>query len=668
MVSFLTASLSPTQVAVRSHHSQTVVSSPIVSLRVSEQDGVFEIAMGSSRVRIRAVAEVRLESGSTRTTAQAATRKVSHKRVHDSFGKGVMLSVVNQFGDGLELKQQFWLYEGLPEVILRLEARSPSEAGANYMGPLVSVAPIAFPADNKLSCLHVPYDNDSYARFSSQGWDAPSYEVGALYDDLSRNGLIVGSIDHDLWKSAVKFTKDLSLTAFAGAATEQTRDRVSHGFVRGKTVSSPRFVIGLHDDWRQGMERFGDLNAKVSPPMKWQGSVPFGWNSWSGHKSKLKAKDANAAIDFIVEDLPLFRSGATAYVNLDSYWDNLSREELVAFVRRAHASGLKAGIYWTPFAHWGELEWGVGKQEYKYSDLAVKDLNGKPLPRLSGGFPLDPTHPGTLKRIDQFMQDFVGLGFDFIKLDFLTHGALEGDHYDPKITTGTAAYRVGMTRLLKHVSAESIKRPFFVALSIAPIFPAGFGHSRRISCDVFANIGASEYLLNSKNYGWWMSGRLYQYNDPDHSSVYQPEGEEPVSEAEARTRVTASVISGGKLMLGDDLGNPLARRRSRQVFSNFEILALAHLSPSFRPVNGETGTGAGDLFVWTAQGGKVAYVAAFNFEKTKKKTLAVQLARLGLEGKWSTYNVWTKEEGSASEELRFSLDPMDCALLRMTLE
>lgn len=116
-------------------------------------------------------------------------------------------------------------------------------------------------------------------------------------------------------------------------------------------------------------------------------------------------------------------------------------------------------------------------------------------------------------------------------------------------------------------------------------------------CDVFANIGASEYLLNSTNYGWWPGGRLYAYNDPDSACVYQPMDEPPVTEAEARTRFTASAISGGMMIQGDDLTKPEARERVERLFSNPEILSLARRTPGFWPVDGATGTKGGDAFV-----------------------------------------------------------------------
>ena len=58
----------------------------------------------------------------------------------------------------------------------------------------------------------------------------------------------------------------------------------------------------------------------------------------------------------------------------------------------------------------------------------------------------------------------------------------------------------------------------FISASIAPLFPYGYAHGRRIACDTYgAATGAmsTQYEMNSASYGWWMNGKLYKFNDPD---------------------------------------------------------------------------------------------------------------------------------------------------------
>lgn len=654
-------------IAVHDLADRLIVDNNQVSLTIVRATGRFSLKWTAAASIRDAYGEAKLANGTVRRTDELSLHDISSRKVTDKLGEGVEVVVRHHNKGQTELRQVFWVYTKRPEVMVRLDLMDASKAGSNRLTPLVTDRPVQFTHQSPLQNLFVPYDNDSYFRYNSIGWgdgegaSDGSYEVGAIYDDQTRHGLVIGSIDHDLWKSGIRFYEKGGVRAVAGVASKFTHDHAPHGTVTGPLVKSPRFVVGLYTDWRRGLERYGDLNAKVKPPLAWKGSVPFGWNSWSGHKSKVTAKDADAALDFVAKDLPWFRSGNTAYVNFDSFWDNLTREQRVDFCKRVHAAGLKAGIYWTPFVNWGEPDWNTSGG-YKFRDLQLKNAKGELLPKLSGGWPLDPTHPGTLLRIDENIKDFLDQGFDYIKFDFMTHGALEGQHYDPKITTGTAAYALGMKRILDRLKGHQV----FVSLSIAPMFPHGYAHARRISCDVFSNIGASEYFLNSQNYGWWTGGRLYQFNDPDSACVYQALGEPPTTDAEARTRFTASVIGGGMMIEGDDLTKPAARDRVLKLFSNKEALELARKTPAFRPVDGDTWDHAGSAFIYQ-ENAKTAYVALFNFSKTDSAERRITLSRLGLTaGEWTTRDLLSGKKETISHELNATLAPMDCALIRIT--
>ncbi len=624
-------------------------------LSIDRRSGAYSVVWSDDAAVRAAVGEARLADGRNLKTSLYPRHEVSTERVRDALGDAIRVVVRHRGEEGPELRQTFWLYAKRSEVVVRLDV-----LGADGTASITPVATDETVIENAPQTLFVPYDNDAYGRYRSDGKET-SYEVGAVYDAASRRGVVVGSIDHDVWKSGVSFQK--GLRAWAGVADAATRDREPHGIVRGREVRSPRFVLGRYDDWRAGLERYGDLNALVRPPLLWNGGVPFGWNSWAAHKDKLKAASAQAATAFLAE-MPAFRNDGTASVNLDSFWDNLKPGELAAFVRDAHAKGLRAGIYWTPFVAWGGLESPVRDDPhgYRYRDLALKDAKGEPLPKLDGGWPLDPTHPGTLARIDRQLAQFVRQGFDFVKLDFMTHGALEGRHFDPKVATGTAAYTLGMRRIVDDLAFKRIRRPFFVSLSIAPLFPQGYAHSRRISCDVFADIGASEYLLNAATYGWWTADRLYRFNDPDHTVVHHAMGDPPTSEAEGRTRLVASIVSGGMLLMGDDLGDPAAQERVRRLFGNEAALDLARKAPAFRPIDGDSGERAGDAFVW--KDGDIRYVAVFNYDRASSKKRTIPLARLGLAGAWTMRPVVGRASLDA-RELAFDLPPTDCALVRL---
>ena len=115
--------------------------------------------------------------------------------------------------------------------------------------------------------------------------------------------------------------------------------------------------------------------------------------------------------------------------------------------------------------------------QYSWSDLFLRDPNNVPL-ATDGGRALDPTHPGTQQYVESTLKQFKQWGYEFVKLDFLSHGAMEGRRFLGGMTA-IKAYNHGMRYI-----REAIAGKMFVSLSIAPLFPgAEYGHSRRISCD-----------------------------------------------------------------------------------------------------------------------------------------------------------------------------------------
>jgi hypothetical protein len=661
--------------------SITVVDNGKVRLTIDTATGTYGVAWDKGDSLTKIQGQVRLADNTYRGTSsydRHVVGKLDVQPVHDRLGDGIQITEHHLKAGWPELRNLFWIYKDKPEIIVRLDlVGSGSSVSTRSLVPVVSDSQIAIKHSGTLQSLFVPYDNDNYFRYRSDGWgEGPgdgdgSYELGAIYDNLGNQALVVGSIDHDEWKTAIRFRRDakgdaVGVRVVAGVATKYTHDTGLPSLITGKVIQSPRIVLGGYGDWSKGLERFGDLNAIVKPPLPWSGEIPFGWSSWSGHKDHVNALDAKVATDFLNTKLPWFRSGGTAFVNLDSYWDNLKTSELVEFSRHAHACGLKAGIYYTPFTGWGKLPDGVRGTPYKIQDLVIKQEDGTPLPALDGGWPLDPTHAGTLQRIDQQLDQFLKWGFDYVKLDFMTHAALEGKHFDPKIVTGTQAYNFGLKHIADYLSPKKVGRPIFIGLSIAPLFPNGYAHARRVSCDVFANIGATEYLLNSATYGWWTNHRLYRYNDPDSSCVYQPLGEPPVTEAESRSRFTASIISGGMMLAGDDFTKPEACERVLSIFSHRDLLDIARKAPAFQTMVNDTGSKASDAFEW--QDGNTSYIAVFNYGKVAADR-SVSLTGVLPKGKTLTMeDLWTGKTYSAdsSNVLKVSLAPFDCMFFKIS--
>jgi alpha-galactosidase len=588
--------------------------------------------------------------------------------VQDEFGQGTVVSFENKSKGKPSILQHFTFYDGNPNLFLDVEIMSVNRISTAYISPLSAdsaAIPMESGKDNRV--LLVPFDNDSWSRFQgvpSEG-NGMSYEVTAAYDNESRNGYVIGSLSHDIWKTGLKFKGNSAgidqLEVYGGVADEHTRDTQPHAKIEGTKLASPRIFVGYYADWRDGMESYGQANAAHNGVKKWDGGVPFGWNSWGTIQANLDYETAVFHSDYIKEHLQnsQFNNQDEVYINLDSYWDNLSSQQLEDFVKHVHENGQKAGIYWAPFVYWGDDVSQIAEGgDYSYFDLIMKKSDGSLLPKLDGAYPLDPTHPGTLLRINTFIDRFKELGFEYIKLDFLTHASLEGKHYEPTIQTGMQAYNWGM----KYVT-ERIGNKMFISQAISPIFPSQYAHARRISCDTYGVISgvkeSTEYMLNNLTYGWWQNGTIYSYTDPDHIKLTK----DPM---EAQSRVTSAVIAGTVYLDGDDLRDPESQVIAEANLTNSAINEIARIGKAFRPLEGNSGIDSGDTFTLHDQ--KNDYIAVFNFQTSEGISKSISLLRAGLklDTAYSVVDLWSGRKFTATNLLTLDLAPKQSMLLKLT--
>lgn len=527
------------------------------------------------------------------------------------------------------LTQSFYLHGNRDFILTEFSIESEMELATNYMAPACSDSMLALPGTDDNRTLFIPFDNDKWIRFQSYPASVEkltSYEVTAVFNTESRIGLVVGSVEHDNWKTAIDVTGSAdrpnlkSLICYGGAAGEITRDVKPHGALKGKSVKSPKVFIGLFDDWREGMEAYADVNAVIAPPKAWNKAVPFGWNSWGVVQFNLTCEKAVEVSDFFRDNLQnnhFINGDSLVYIGLDSGWNSFSEEQLKSFVAHCRENEQVAGVYWTPFTDWSKNPEKAIKDmpEYKFKDVYLY-ANGQPQ-ELDGAYAIDPTHPAIEEQMKKTADLFHRCGFEYVKMDFMTHGALEADKwYDPKITTGIQAYNYGMQLLNKYFG------DMFINLSISPVFPAQYAQSRRIACDAWNKIKDTEYTLNAVSYGWWID-RVYQFNDADHVVLQQ------ATEGENRARVTSAIITG-LVIAGDDFskgGSEEGREKARKFLTNSEVNAVAQ-GHSFRPVEGN-GEKSENQFIYTDRSGDL-YYAVFNYSE-RDTTIRIPFDRLGLE-------------------------------------
>jgi autotransporter-associated beta strand protein len=197
----------------------------------------------------------------------------------------------------------------------------------------------------------------------------------------------------------------------------------------------------------------------------------------------------------------------------------------------------------------------------------------------------------------------------------------------------------------------------FVSASIAPLFPYNYAHSRRIACDTAHSIADTAYEMQSVTYGWWMSGRLYQFNDPD---LMQFAGATP---NENQSRLISGAVSGTLFLNSDDLTSGTGQNLALNCLTNAAINAVARIGQTFRPVEGNTGISATDMLVM--QDGTNWYLAVFNYTSgATNKT--VDFTRAGIPpSTCGALDLWSGALTVASGSLSVSLAAQQAKLFKL---
>lgn len=598
--------------------------------------------------------------------------------VNDGFGQGRRFTWTFSKTGSPDLEQIITVYPGQPYALFEGAVVATSgTTSTRQINPIVVTTATTLPlptSENRV--YNMPFANDNWATFSTVRWatgqPVTSCEATALFNVNSREGIIIGSVDHSVWKSSVTVTPNSTnrlrrLIANAGYVSPRTWDNGNfgnnspmekHGAVKGQRVLSPKFMVGFFDDWREGLETYGKANTVLCPKleMKTGDKSLFGWQSWGGQEAQLNFTSTMSVLDFFEREIkPTGFAGedGVCWMVLDSFWDNMSRMERRQFAQRCKEMGYRPGIYHTPFSLWLGSDSEVSDYPYETVDgktYSRKDVvltaNGKP--RKISAYSLDPTHPAVKEANRKRFQEFKDDGFEFVKIDFMNNGSQEADHwYNPDITTGMMAYNYGMDYILE-MAGDMV-----LDFSIAPVFPAK-AHIRRIGCDAWGELNNSMYTLNCINGSWWLD-QCYAFNDPDHMCLNKVfTGKGSPDEQEARIRYTCGLITGMTLLGGtyayegatmkyNDkdvkiVGTDAERARVVKFAGNKNLTEVGRLGRSFRPVEGTfshmtTLYSPDDISTdneFVLDTPTAFYYVVFNFERSGNYEKDVDYTRLGI--------------------------------------
>jgi hypothetical protein len=304
------------------------------------------------------------------------------------------------------------------------------------------------------------------------------------------------------------------------------------------------------------------------------------------------------------------------------------------------------GFYFIPFAIWtwknGIDQNKLPGSDYLLRDIILKDSSGKYIPYKNGdwaAFPLDPTHPATRLYIINQLEKAKAINARFIKIDFLSAGALESaGRFDASVRSGIQAYNQGM-KMLK-LLVDSVMGPdIFISMAISPMFPHQYAHTRFISTDVYSHLrndqagfphyGSTSASMISASHLWWVQGTLWPYTNMDVAIMKNFQNNKDLSIQEIKVRLYSMITLGSILGDGSDLRNKIATDRAKIFLNNPAVCRFFSNPKAFTPLRFSAGQDQGQQLSFYLPG-DTTLAALFNFNATNEFTETFLKKDLGL--------------------------------------
>lgn len=624
------------------------------------------------------------------TVVSAGLQQHSYKLEHakDGYGKGIHLVITHEDAQQpLRLLQHITIYEQQPFLLTYLEVENKDPQGkqpeTRHISP-VAILPATggrfYMPGNNPRILDIPFDNDNWVRVLEQPWPADaakpaagiSYEFSAVYDNTLLSGFVAGSVTHDFWKTGIAYRTGTttgsidSLLIYGGAATpdnaalppargglDGTHDHVPHGTMSDASVISPLIYLAAVTDIRKAFVQYGDVNVKLAGRLSWKAPAPFYWNSFGvegvlGYSGVMMPPGVIKTSEFI-QTLDNFNKYGKPVLSVDSYDRGIYNTGLLTSLSRfAAKKNQQMGFYFIPFATWAwksSLDNKLEGTDYTAKELILKDNNRQPMTYKDGdwaAFPLDPTHPGTRQHIINELQKAKAIHASFIKIDFLTAGALESDsRYDRSVRSGMQAYTAGM-KMLKGLIDSIVGPDVFITMAISPMFPHQYAHTRFLSTDVYSHLrddqpgfpswGSTQASLSAGSHLWWMQGTLWPYTNLDVAVMKNFQKNPDLTEQEVKVRLYAMMVMGSILGDGSDFRNKLAADRARLYLNNPQLCAFFSDPKVFTPLKFSDGESFDQQLSFYLKG-DTALLGLFNFHKEQAWDATLDRVTLGLENR-----------------------------------
>lgn len=482
--------------------------------------------------------------------------------------------------------------------------------------------------------------------------------VTGVADPESGYGIVAGFVSNTDQFSHVYFDREpgaLTAVSYGDGAEVTTK----------ATLVSERLYIEPSAQPVHALESYGRAIARemetTAPDV-----VTSGWCSWYYYFTNVSEAEVIANLDYISarkDTLPF------EYVQIDDGYQAEIGDWLTPndkfphgmkwLAGEIHSRGYKAGLWLAPFLAGAKSqlfrEHPAWFTKYSTGAPAIGTVNwGQPC------FALDTTHPEVQEWLANVFRTICDdWGYDYVKIDFIFAGAVDGTRYDQTLTRAQA-YRRGL-----EIIRDAVGKRFVLACG-NPMGPSiGLVEGARIGPDVgpfwhpMARNAARSALsdpaaVNSVRNTitrWWMHNKLW-HNDPDCLMVR--ETDTSMSGDEVRALTTVIGLTGGMVLDSDNLPK-VSEDRARLI-----SLLLPVYGKSAVPIDLFETTDIPNLLELDC--GTHRVLAVFNWSDESGEVTA----RLP-DGRWHAWELWERAYvGAVEGSLTMPVPPHGCRLLRLT--
>ncbi|TFG09585.1 alpha-galactosidase, partial [Candidatus Thorarchaeota archaeon] len=390
-----------------------------------------------------------------------------------------------------------------------------------------------------------------------------SHYYSVLHNTESGNSIGLGFVTlADQHPRIMFFGRDEEERRLAQIATSCSTDGVA--VENNATIMSEELLVTVGKDPKECLDMYLGTLARRMQAVSWD-EVPTGWCSWYFYYVMPDEEEILKNITFLEDRYPEigwiqlddgYQKAVGDWRENDRFSSGLSR-----IVQAAENAGYRAGIWTAPFVASEHSEIFKDKP-----DWFVRDDDNQPIPVdenplwLGKYYAFDLTNPLVLDFIEILFKTLKDDGFEYFKIDFLYHAAIQGRRYDNSLT-GTQALRQGLEKI-----REAVGKSLILGCG-APLGPCiGLVNMMRIGTDIATDWrlewggGVYECSINTITRAN-LHNRLW-INDPDCILVRQDDNNLTLDEIRLWLSIVA--VSGGAVLLSD-----------RMMEVNEERLALA---------------------------------------------------------------------------------------------